>query len=140
MKRILCAFLVIAICLMTPLNAFAVSDQYKLKISFSAKRTSNNHVGNSWSVVATVGDTTIKKGKSATLKYGDADTFTIVCTATENDKTPDVGTATIDVNVGELKNGKNKFTQTVVVTENAGRYTGNTAEWVFTITVSKKAV
>jgi hypothetical protein len=140
MKRALCVFFAVLLLLMIPLNAaLAASTSCTLKITVTAKRISNNHVGNSWAVYADVNGTTIKKGKSATLKCGDTDTVSIVCTAIENDKIPDVGRATINVDVATLKKGNNKFTQTVVVTETAGRYSGNTAEWAFTVTVNKKA-
>ena len=66
------------------------------------------------------------------------DMLSIICTAIENDTVPDVGTGEIEISVKDLKKGKNKFTQTVIVTENRGRYLGNTAEWKFTITVKKK--
>ena len=146
MKRIACAFLAILLCLIVPLSAFAApkatpmpgnASKIKVSLSYSAKMTSNDHVGNSWSTYIEVGDATIKKRKSAKLEVDSTDTIKIYCSAIENDKIPDEGSATIEVPVKDLKKGKNTFKTTVIVTENRGRYSGNQAEWSFTVTVKK---
>lgn len=144
MKRIACILLAIILCLILPLSALAApkatpapSTKAKITISYSAKMVSNDHVGNSWTTYIEVGDTTVKKGKSTKVEVGSTDTIKIYCTAIENDKIPDEGSAAIEIPVKDLKKGKNTFKTSVTVTENRGRYSGNSAEWSFTVTVKK---
>lgn len=145
MRRIICIVLAIILCIILPASVLAaskatpvpVASKFKVTISYSAKMVSNDHVGNSWSTYIEVGDTTIKKGKSAKVEVSTNDTIQIVCNAVENDKIPDYGDSTIKIKVKDLKKGKNTFKSSVFVTENRGRYSGNEAEWSFTVTVKK---
>ena len=145
MKRLACILLAIILCLILPLSTIAapkvtpapVAEKFKVTISYSAKIASNDHVGNSWTTYIEVGDTTIKKGKSAKVEVTGEDTIKIYCTAIENDKIPDEGSVTIEVPIKDLKKGKNTYKSSVTVTENRGRYSGNQAEWNFTVTVKK---
>lgn len=148
LKRISCLALAIILCIAIPISSMAASkakattpeQKYKVTVSYSVKKVSNNHVGNSWTYVITSGETTINKGKSATFELTGAESLELLCQATENDSYPDLGTSTITINMAELKEGKNSVTTTVIVTEDRGRYAGNTAEWKFTITIKLKPV
>ena len=148
MKRMLCFVLAIILCLVIPVSSIAASkakattpeQKYKVTVSYSVKKVHNNHVGNSWAYVITSGDTSIKKGKSATFELTGADALELICQATENDSYPDVGTSTITINMTDLKEGKNTVTTTVIVTEDRGRYAGNTAEYKFTVTIKVKPI
>lgn len=145
MKRLACVLLAIILCLILPLSTIAApkttpapgAEKFKVTISYSAKMASNDHVGNSWTTYIEVGDTTIKKGKSAKVEVTGEDTIKIICNAIENDKSPDFGDATIEIPVKDLKKGKNTFKASVTVTEDRGRYSGNLAEWIFTVTAKK---
>lgn len=65
--------------------------------------------------------------------------ITIVSIAEEDDSIPDVGTKTLSIPVSKLKSNKDTtYTSLVTVTENRGRYSGNTAVWKFTFVVKKK--
>ena len=145
MKRLACVVLAIILCLILPLSTIAApkatpapaAEKFKVTISYSAKMVANDHVGNSWTTYIEVGDTVIKKGKSAKVEVTGADTIKIICNAIENDKSPDHGDATIEIPIKDLKKGKNTFKTSVTVTEDKGRYSGNSAEWSFTVTVKK---
>lgn len=111
---------------------------YKISIVVSkGKLVSNDHVGKSWSTGAKIADVSISFGKTKSLTLRNSDTFTIVCSATENDKSPDEGDDYFDVAVSDLKDGKNVFTREVIVSEDRGRYSGNEAIWHFTVTITK---
>ena len=138
-----CLLLAIILCLVIPVSSIAASkaksttpeQKYKITVSFSVKKVSNNHVGNKWTYVITSGETVINKGKSATFELTGAESLELICQATENDSYPDVGTNTITINLADLKEGKNTVTTTVIITEDRGRYAGNTAEYKFTVTI-----
>ena len=148
LKRILCLTLVIILCLVIPISSIAASkakattpeQKYKVTVSFSVKKVSNNHVGNKWTYAVTSAETVIKKDKSASFELTGADVLELVCQATENDTYPDMGTSTLIINMADLKEGKNTITTTVIVTEDRGRYAGNTAEWKFTLNIKVKAI
>ena len=143
-----CLVLAIILCLVIPVSSIAASkakattpeQKYKITVSFSVKKVSNNHVGNKWTYVITSGETAINKGKSATFELTGAESLELICQATENDSYPDVGTNTITINTADLKEGKNTVTTTVIVTEDRGRYAGNTAEYKFTVTIKVKPI
>lgn len=142
MKRVISIMLAIILCLAISLPSMAApkatpAPKFKVTISYSAKLVSNDHVGNSWTTNLQVGKSIVKKGKTLTLEVSASDKIKIVCNATENDKIPDNGSATITVAAKDLKKGKNTYKATVEVTENRGRYSGNKAEWAFTVTVKK---
>lgn len=91
----------------------------------------NNHVGNDWSYSRKVNNTEVDYNSSITLKLGNS--VSICSVAIEDDSIPDVGSAS-----GSYRPTTDDFrsgfivTQTVTVRENRGRYSGNTAGFVFT--------
>ena len=103
-----------------------------VSISYTAKLTGNNSVGNDWSVSSYCEGNTIVRGKEQTITVPEI--FTVECKAVERDNSPDIGYSDIifsDLIIGfpETK------TVTVYVRENRGRYSGNVATWSFTVTV-----
>jgi len=108
------------------------------KITFvSAKLVENNHVGNEWSTGAEVNGQAISVGKSKTLKLKDSDVILLAATAVEEDKVPDEGAESEEIEVSSLTKPKTTSKIDVMVTENRGRYSGNTATWTFTFKIEK---
>ena len=97
----------------------------------------NNHVGNEWSTAVRINDNYLYRGENINLTVYENEKIVIYCIANENDKIMDYGSANILVDPSELRNGQNFYTCNVIVTENRGRYSGNTAKWEFTFTVTK---
>lgn len=111
---------------------------YKITVTFSsAKMVYNDHVGNEWGTYFEVNGQEVRKGKSISFEASDSDTIKVYCEASENDKKMDYGSDSITINVSNLKDGKNSFVSEVTVRENGGRYSGNTAGWVFKFTIKK---
>jgi|GEM_PF-2075243 len=95
----------------------------------------NNSVGNDWSTEINVDGQSIKYSDyTVSLKKGQS--ITITAKATEDDSIPDVGRASITLTYDDLIKGKSYTEElSVIVRENRGRYSGNTAEWVFEIDI-----
>lgn len=139
MKKVL-AFalaLMMLVCLSVPAQAASATSTITIKFT-AAKLVSNNHVGNSWSKTVSACGKNLSVGGSVKKSMKSTDTLTVMCTATEKDKNPDIGTATISVKVSALKKGTTTYTKSITVVENSGRYKGNAAVWKFTVTVTKK--
>lgn len=104
------------------------------EITYNAKLKQNNSVGNEWGYGIKYNDQSIKSGCTITKTAIAA--MEITAFAIEYDSYNDRGSA--DVIFGFLEVGE-KETQNVTVTvrENRGRYSGNTAKWVFEITVER---
>ena len=107
----------------------------KFRITWNAKLVDSNHVGDSWSKAFEVNDETFSSGSVITV---DPDSqFTVRLTVQENDSKPDIDYYFARITYSEelCENGY-KISDTLYVTENGGRYSGNSAEWNFTITVT----
>lgn len=99
----------------------------------------NNHVGKEWAFACTVNKKALKEGDTLEITTASSSKIKIVAEATENDKYPDNGTKTLTIPVSKLKQNKNStYTCNVTVTEDRGRYSGNTAVWKFTFLVKRK--
>lgn len=105
-----------------------------LKVSGKAKCISRNHVGNSWGKALFLNDQQVKGTGKVTVNNGD--TITVEWVIEEYDKDPDVGYyhETIEITPEIMTKGY-QIDQTVWVTENGGRYSGNSAEWRVSITI-----
>lgn len=115
----------------------AASTTSKITIRFvSAELIENNHVGNEWATEGYVNNKELNEGRSITLNLKSSDTIQIKATATEQDKSPDIGSATLSVKASNITKKTTKSIK-VIVKENKGRYSGNTAEWKFTFEFSK---
>ncbi len=104
-------------------------------ISYSARLIMNNSVGNEWSYGASFNGEYISSDSTITATfYGNKDPV-IMLVAVESDKAKDdTGRSSIalpDIAIGE----QCTITETVDVRENDGRYSGNLAQWEFTVTI-----
>ena len=107
----------------------------KFRIKWSAKLVDSNHVGNNWSKTFEVNDEVFSSGSVITV---DPDSqFTVCLTIQENDSKPDTDYYFARITYSEelCENGC-EISETLYVTENAGRYSGNSAEWNITITIT----
>ena len=103
----------------------------KMKVSISCSCSGYNHVGNEWYKYFSIDNIQVKSGDKITVTLGES--IEIYTSFTEDDKVPDVGSAWDNVALTQnyIKNGFS-ITQTIYVTENRGRYSGNTAVWTAT--------
>lgn len=96
----------------------------------------NNHVGNEWLTTAYINDKEVKEGGSVTLNLKSTDSVKLKAYAEEQDKIPDSNSSNTAIKASNITKTINKNLK-VVVTENRGRYSGNTAEWKFTFKIQK---
>lgn len=89
----------------------------------------NDSVGSDWTKTYTCDGQSVTNGKQWTVPLNNAKTVKINVTFTENDKWPDIGKGYLSV---LLADGFEAST-IITVTENKGRYIGNTAQWKVTI-------
>jgi hypothetical protein len=138
MKKALKLFLmfsVILLCLVQPVSA--ATSTVKLKVTLvRVELVENSHVGNEWYTTASVNGKEIEEGSSVTLKLKSSESLKLKAYAEEQDKIPESGSANATVKVSSVTKDIIKSLK-VKVTENRGRYSGNTAEWKFTFKVQK---
>ena len=133
-KKLFAAVLVVTI---LPLSMFscskpAVPCDREYKITYSARMTDNDHVGNSWSKGLEHEGLSIRSGSVVV----DDNELTVTVYAEERDSSTDYDESRVtfkNLAVGESETKK----VYVYVTEDRGRYAGNTATWLFTITVQR---
>ncbi len=141
-RKILCVLLMIALTLscFNGLVYGAKSSKVKVIVELqSIECVQNNHVGNEWGFGSTVNKKELSEGDSIEISTTSKGKITIISIAEEQDKYPDYGDNTLTVSVSKLKANKDTtYTSNVTVTENRGRYSGNTAVWKFTYVVKRK--
>ncbi|NJJ40180.1 hypothetical protein [Paenibacillus apii] len=116
---------------------FAAGKTVKVKVTFvSAELVQNEHVGNEWWWGGYVNGKELEEGSSVTVSASSSGSIKLRAEAQEQDKIPEDGIANASVKVSSLKSSINK-TLNVTVTENRGRYSGNTATWRFVFKVEK---
>ncbi|SFB60051.1 hypothetical protein SAMN05216312_11673 [Cohnella sp. OV330] len=116
---------------------YAAEKSVKIKVTVvSVKLVQNNHVGNEWLTAAKVNGKEVSAGSSVTLTLKASEAIHLDAYAEEQDKIPEDGEATASVKASSIAKTTNKAL-TVVVTENRGRYSGNTATWTFTYKLQK---
>ncbi len=134
--KIMLMLSLIWVCLVQPVSA-ATTKTIKLKVTLvSVELVENNHVGNEWYTTASVNGKEIEEGSSVTLKLKSSESLKLKAYAEEQDKIPESGSANATVKVSSVTKDITKSLK-VKVTENRGRYSGNTAEWKFTFKVQK---
>ena len=117
--------------------ASAAPKTIKLKVTFvSAELIRNDHVGNEWSTSASVNQKRLTEGSGIHLTIKSTDSLKIAAEAAELDKIPDRGSGTISLKASSVTKSVTRSVN-VVVKENRGRYSGNTAEWKFTFKIAK---
>ena len=110
----------------------------KLTISYSASLIYNNSVGNEWSTWIEIDGKKLYQGQNLEIEVSGNDEIVIIAYACEDDSMPDIGYKQITIPVSELNPDQNVYTAEVIVRENGGRYSGNTAKWKFSISIVKK--
>ena len=127
--------LVFALCSPT---SYAAAKTVKVTVTLvSAELVENNSVGNEWAIGASVNGKDLEEGSSVTLNLKSTGMLKLEAIAEEQDKIPDYGSKSTNVKLSSFSKSTNK-TLSVVVTENRGRYSGNTATWAFKFKISKK--
>ena len=105
-----------------------------LKVSGTARCVAKNHVGNSWGKQLNLNGDPVNGTGRVTVENGDY--ITVEWEIWENDKNPDWGHYFERIEITpEIMTKGCKIEATVWVTENGGRYSGNSAEWAVTITI-----
>jgi uncharacterized protein YraI len=100
----------------------------KMTVTISCDCSNYNHVGNSWSEYFSINGVKVASGDKIDVVLGE--TITIYSKITESDKKPDAGSAKDEIEVTQaFFDSGYTLTQKVGVTENGGRYSGNTATW-----------
>ena len=105
-------------------------------ITYSARIEYNDSVGNQWGHSVTYNDESIDNGSELTVKGGM--NIPVKITVTEFDSYSDQGTASIWLKSCDVGVKKTEEVE-VIVRENRGRYAGNTAKWIFEITIERIA-
>lgn len=103
-------------------------------VSYTAYLSYNAHVGNSWGYGLKYDGEYIESGSS--VVKSDIVNLSVTAYAVEFDEHNDYGSASVyfdSLDVGE----KQTKEVTVTVRENRGRYSGNTAGWIFKITIER---
>jgi len=93
----------------------------------------NNHVGNEWSTYSEVEGYYISRIQRFEKIYDKSKVrLKFYARTTENDKIPDIGSNSCDVDLNLQDGIKSKLViLDVIVTENRGKYAGNSAKWRF---------
>lgn len=107
----------------------------KFKITWSASLISSNHVGSNWKKYFSVNDEPFSSGSTITIDP--ESTFTIDLTIIEDDDRPDEGGYYEILSYSEelWKNGY-AVSKEIFVTENGGKYSGNSATWKIKISIT----
>lgn len=95
----------------------------------------NNHVGNEWGTSVEVNGLNLK-GSRQIIKLSKGERIRLYAAASESDKVVDFGSNSESISYSSLEIGQTYIYEVgVIVTENRGRYSGNSAKWVFKIEV-----
>lgn len=118
-------------------DAYEKKNTKNIKIQLTNRYLNyNNHVGHDWGTAIEVGEINLKS-KSAKIALKSDDEILIRASATEFDSISDYGSKSLKLSYKDLERGESyKYALSVIVRENRGRYSGNTAEWIFNIKVT----
>ena len=140
MKRVFCLVCIVALLLSacstpepetTEPEQTVTYTQGIYELTFKAKRVSNDSVGNDWTITYKHNEQTVNSGHRVLLSLEVFIFQTVEVEIREHDKLDDVGTGDMKVAICDGGSGKT----TITVTENGGRYKGETAVWEITCTV-----
>jgi hypothetical protein len=116
----------------------AAAKNVKIKVTLvSMELTENNHVGNEWYTAGYINGKEIAEGSSMVLDLKTTESVKLKAYAEEQDKIPDSAEASVSILASAVTKTISKAVK-VTVTENRGRYSGNTATWKFTFKVEKQ--
>lgn len=110
------------------------SDAKTYKVTYSADLVYNNSVGEEWSTLCKFEGALVEN--NGTFQAHDNSFYMTVSATERDDGKSDQGSTRItfsNINKGEEQT-KNAY---VIVTEDSGRFIGNTAKWKFTVTVKR---
>lgn len=112
----------------------------KATLSFSTNLISNNSVGNEWNYYIKVNNNTYNSNQQDTTIELNGDNIPIELVVYEYDESKsDFGSSSVVVPYSELIKGQTlTYRKVINVTENGGRYSGNTATVQFNLTVTPK--
>ena len=113
------------------LKSIPANNIVNLQIDYNKSLIYNNSVGNEWFFEVYINDAKFKYNEnSKILDFNINDNINIIAKVTESDNIPDIGMNSLKINLKSIDFAKkNTFTIPVVVRENRGRYSGNTAVW-----------
>jgi hypothetical protein len=116
----------------------AAAGNVKIKVTLvSMELTDNNHVGNEWYTAGYINGKEIAEGSSVVLELKSTESVKLKAYAEEQDKIPDTAATSVSIKASAVTQTITKAVK-VTVTENRGRYSGNTATWKFTFKVQKQ--
>ncbi len=116
----------------------AAAENVKIKVTLvSMELTENNHVGNEWYTAGYINGKEIDEGSSMVLDLKTTESVKLKAYAEEQDKIPDSAETSVSIQASAVTKTISKAVK-VTVTENRGRYSGNTATWKFTFKVEKQ--
>lgn len=112
----------------------------KATLSFSTNLISNNSVGNEWNYYIKVNNNTYNSNQQDTTIELNGDNIPIELVVYEYDESKsDFGSSSVVVPYSELIKGQTlTYRKVITVTENGGKYSGNTATIQFNLTVTPK--
>lgn len=106
----------------------SVSSQELVIWTDRAQMVYNNHVGNEWAFGLSINEDTYRIGVEVKVALK---ITTVVLIAQEQDKYPDTGSSEVVIDPGKLKRNVEYYKDVeILVIENRGRYSGNTAKWI----------
>ena len=135
MKKLVAFTLAVLFAVMPLMSSFAAS-KTKFTVTVKAEMKSNKSVGNDWYFSHKFNGTEyFKKSNKDTISLAQGDTLKIATEVLEDDSYPDIGTKETEkkISANDIKKGF-EVVVTVTVTENKGRYKGNSAVWEITYT------
>lgn len=97
----------------------------------------NNHVGNEWGTSVEVNNKGLNYSDEFEVALSSSNSIKLSVFVTEFDSIPDNSSNTKFIKLKDLKSGVNTIPVYATVTENRGRYSGNTAKWVFVFEIFK---
>lgn len=131
-----CGLVILAFALYAqPLSAAKKTE--KIRVTFvSAELIENNHVGNEWWSGGYVNGKELEEGSSVNVNATSNGSILLKAEVQEQDSSPDDGEASAAVKMSAIKSTVTKKLN-VTVTEDRGRYSGNTAQWRFTFKITR---
>lgn len=112
-----------------------INSRHTYVITYSVELQYNHSVGNEWDYGLSYNNSYIRSGSKIIVPDSPA-TVTLTAFANESDVYTDYGSTLITFDSLEIGQKQSKWA-TVIVRENNGRYTGNTAKWYFEITIER---
>ena len=136
MKAVRWVKLAAVICALGLCTGYKAGATVTLTVKVEAQLEYNHHVGNDWSNTYSVvynGKThTCKSGGEMSFSYRLGDELELRTDIVEMDSVDDCASYSsyVSLSASDARSGVgHRYTHSVVVTENRGRYAGNTAEW-----------